>query len=48
MSAAQRKAASRKISMRYKKPHVARSVAESIQDERMRSAREAAAKKRKK
>ncbi len=48
MSAAARKAAARKIELRYKKPHIARSVAESIQQESNRAAKEAAAKKRKK
>jgi len=48
LSVASRKAASRKIAMRYKKPHIARSVAESIQQERTRAAKEAAAKKRNK
>ena len=48
MTIAQCKSARHKNYHRYKKPHIARTVAESIMAERMRAMREMAAKKRKK
>jgi hypothetical protein len=47
MTIAQCKAARHTNYHRYKKPHIARTVTESIAHERMRAMREAAAKKRK-
>lgn len=48
MTIAQCRSARHKNYHRYKKPHIARTVAESIMAERMRAMREMAAKKRKK
>jgi hypothetical protein len=47
MSVAQAKSARRKIALRYKNPRSFLSVAQSIERERARAAREMAAKKKK-